>query len=504
MMSAQQLLYKLPRECAWFLARGYKIFRNGKEWMHNINFDAEKPTGNTTYYVDRDLGSDSNNGLTSGTAFKSIPKALSMSDYGEIILLNTGKWPVNLCDIPLHSLKHDLAFHCPTGIAKLLGCEQGVTWTASILVTNAYEYPNGSVVDVWDHKNPTAAGKGVELAVAATRADVGTTPGSQFVQVDKQFTGSIAATTGVLTVTAVALGTILIGDKISGLSIPVGTVITGLGTGVGGTGTYTTNATPPLAIASGTIKVGICFVRMLDDRQPDDDCHANLPSVIRFNNNAASDSRLWMRNIQPEVQNFGLRVNGTTFKLIVYAWNCHSDYSKATPGAWEFLGTISFLFYCTGSWAKFDIFNYHFNGGDTCKLFEYKCNGNHAGPGTGVGNSNASTSHEGTKGSIRMYCDGGFNDGPNFIDVDDGAVSVLIGCHGHDSVKVGTGSNFSIDGAGSVMYLDDCLSDNSTKDTLTSGTGVIRYFNTDGRTFVNSGGAGTQFKIASREILIPT
>ena len=53
------------------------------------------------------------------------------------------------------------------------------------------------------------------------------------------FTGSIALQ--VLTVTAIPNGEILVGDPITGAGIPAGTVITGLGTGTGGIGTYTIN-----------------------------------------------------------------------------------------------------------------------------------------------------------------------------------------------------------------------------------------------------------------------
>ena len=51
------------------------------------------------------------------------------------------------------------------------------------------------------------------------------------------FTGSISTTT--LTVTAVASGTIAVGDRITDASIEPNTVITALGTGTGNTGTYT-------------------------------------------------------------------------------------------------------------------------------------------------------------------------------------------------------------------------------------------------------------------------
>lgn len=52
-------------------------------------------------------------------------------------------------------------------------------------------------------------------------------------------TGSI--TTTVLTVTAVGSGTLRIGDQVFGTGVAANTVITALGSGVGGTGTYTVN-----------------------------------------------------------------------------------------------------------------------------------------------------------------------------------------------------------------------------------------------------------------------
>ena len=51
------------------------------------------------------------------------------------------------------------------------------------------------------------------------------------------FTGSIATTT--LTVSAVSAGELAIGQVVSGSGVTAGTVITGFGTGTGGTGTYT-------------------------------------------------------------------------------------------------------------------------------------------------------------------------------------------------------------------------------------------------------------------------
>jgi len=59
------------------------------------------------------------------------------------------------------------------------------------------------------------------------------------------FTGSISVTT--LTVTAVNYGTLRVGQTVIGAGIAVGTTIAGLGTGKGGTGTYTVNNSQTVA-----------------------------------------------------------------------------------------------------------------------------------------------------------------------------------------------------------------------------------------------------------------
>jgi hypothetical protein len=61
-------------------------------------------------------------------------------------------------------------------------------------------------------------------------------------------TGSISTTT--LTVTAVTSGTLGVGQTISGTGVTAGTVITALGTGTGGTGTYTVSASQTVASTS--------------------------------------------------------------------------------------------------------------------------------------------------------------------------------------------------------------------------------------------------------------
>lgn len=56
------------------------------------------------------------------------------------------------------------------------------------------------------------------------------------------YSGVIAVTTGVLTVSSASTGANLgVGSPVVGTGVPAGTIITALGTGTGGNGTYTTN-----------------------------------------------------------------------------------------------------------------------------------------------------------------------------------------------------------------------------------------------------------------------
>lgn len=65
-------------------------------------------------------------------------------------------------------------------------------------------------------------------------------------------TGTIS-TAGLMNVTAVGSGKLGVGQVVSGTGIPANTVITSLGTGIGGTGTYNVSPAPAVAVTSTTI-----------------------------------------------------------------------------------------------------------------------------------------------------------------------------------------------------------------------------------------------------------
>jgi hypothetical protein len=90
----------------------------------------------------------------------------------------------------------------------------------------------------------TLSGTGVTSGTTIVQQLTGTPGGIGTYQVSTPQT--VASTTitgayGVLTVTAVGSGTLGVGDVLSGTGVAAGTIITQLGTGTGGTGTYYVN-----------------------------------------------------------------------------------------------------------------------------------------------------------------------------------------------------------------------------------------------------------------------
>jgi len=112
--------------------------------------------------------------------------------------------------------------------AATVSTPNGVNFDANTLVIDAANNRVGvgtATPDVSLHVNSTNA----------IRIPVGTTAQRP----DARFTASISGTT--MTVTAVASGTLAVGQTVNGTGVTVNTTITALGTGTGGNGTYTVN-----------------------------------------------------------------------------------------------------------------------------------------------------------------------------------------------------------------------------------------------------------------------
>lgn len=117
-------------------------------------------------------------------------------------------------------------------IAAFSGADGGSRARASTLVLASRYYAGIAALGAWATV--------IQLQIGSTNAAAAS------------FTGSITATT--LTVTAVSAGVLAIGQTLFGVGVTDGTKITGLGSGAGGTGTYTVT---PSQTASSVAMTGI-------------------------------------------------------------------------------------------------------------------------------------------------------------------------------------------------------------------------------------------------------
>lgn len=90
-----------------------------------------------------------------------------------------------------------------------------------------------------------AATKGQKVFVSVSDGTIKAGAAGGSIADGAAFTAAIAGTT--MTVSAVASGTLHVGQPVTGAGVTAGTVITALGTGTGGTGTYTVSASQTVA-----------------------------------------------------------------------------------------------------------------------------------------------------------------------------------------------------------------------------------------------------------------
>lgn len=136
----------------------------------------------------------------------------------------------------------------PAGVTAQCYCDAS---NVSGLGTGFYSAQTGSAGNFVVNGNLSVTGNEVETGNFLAAGVLGA-------YVSATFTGGISNGSGaagtVLNVTAVASGALFIGQRISGSGITAGTIITGFGTGSGGTGTYTVNNSQ--LVGSGTSIIG--------------------------------------------------------------------------------------------------------------------------------------------------------------------------------------------------------------------------------------------------------
>lgn len=113
---------------------------------------------------------------------------------------------------------------------------------------------NGTVIVTVDGVEHTSGT--INLSGATSFSNAAALIQSGLAASDAQVTGAIAGTT--LTVSAVGGGTVAVGQTVEGTGVTAGTVITALGSGTGGTGTYTVSPTQTASSTALTLGKVTC------------------------------------------------------------------------------------------------------------------------------------------------------------------------------------------------------------------------------------------------------
>lgn len=120
---------------------------------------------------------------------------------------------------------------------------------------------------------------------------------------------------------------------------------------------------------------------------------------------------------------------------------------------------LAALFNCLARHGARDGFNYHYSGVPLgsrrqCLALEYGCRSDTHGIGHSTAINNASTAHEGVT-TLRVGGEYSNSRGPVIADVN-GTMSVMHGCHAHDSVAPSNNDIIAVTDAGSSAWLYDC------------------------------------------------
>jgi hypothetical protein len=155
----------------------YKMFNKIET---NFNITAYEHVGaGKTYYVDKVNGNDSNDGLTSGTALKTIDAARSKSDV-DIIIVASGYYIHSEGFNNKSTLSKNITIKAASGADVTLSTRAPVTWTKASGYTNVYQTSRTYTASVYDELVLDEYGDFTKYQAVSSIADVDATPGSYY------------------------------------------------------------------------------------------------------------------------------------------------------------------------------------------------------------------------------------------------------------------------------------------------------------------------------------
>lgn len=223
----------------------------------------DTPLNNNFSYIDSALGGVQSLTSTSGTIVLTASQCqpLTFNVSGTLVGNVTyqipaigGQWIV----YNNTSGNFTVTFSCAVG-AGTVTVDQGTIATIYSDATNGIRVTNSqlaSTVPTQTLRGRAASGAGIlqDVTVGQALDFLGTTAGSIIHRNGTDFVGTADLSGTTLTVTGVSSGQLAVNTYVSGTGITAGTYIAALGTGTGGTGTYTVSAA--MSTASGVAITG--------------------------------------------------------------------------------------------------------------------------------------------------------------------------------------------------------------------------------------------------------
>lgn len=158
------------------------IYRNSKGVI-TTDFDVSNYQyigAGKTYYADI-TKSDSNDGLTPTTAFKSVWKAATQADV-DIVIVADGFYPrENGFNGSSGVITRDISIKAATGASPIITTHSVLSWAKTDGYTNVYHATRASVSRVFDASIETDYGDYTELTLTDSIANVDATAGTYFI-----------------------------------------------------------------------------------------------------------------------------------------------------------------------------------------------------------------------------------------------------------------------------------------------------------------------------------
>lgn len=491
------------------------------DWQAAFN-PASFSGGNITNQV-APTGNDSNDGSTFSAAYLTLNKANASN--GELVTLWPGKYAPDdfrYTDPYAAALLggQPRRYHAPLGgvtigfdgddvaaLTYVTGTPFGAARAATLTTANRIiRLLRTDLLD--EHGEPMPIPRRVSLAAVNSDPTYG-----WWHKDPAEVTGEISGTT--LTVSAVASGTLAVGQELTGSGVTAGTRITALGTGTGGTGTYTVSASQ--TVASTAISAEALLVVRIGQVDVDADFKENLRAVYSApeGSNANrillwSTRSLWTSPVPGGIRFEGVYVHALSVTGQQQTWayfkNCEWYYAPSHAITND--GAIVAVQNCFAYRTSGDGVNHNNNvSGFTAYGVEINWRTLYAGDETsfplqaanpvaaGFFNKQPSSNH-----NARVVRIGGHHDksaGPLFEDTA-GSWSYIVGTtFGVSAAPVSSTVAYAIICKGD-MWLDTVDVPASANGTIQShSTGNLRHFNVLGEIELASGGTASAFTPAA-------